>query len=88
MFQNQRFPDLGGWFEVGTLDQDPLAGIETLAPLAQKAGIATCLVLVPGGEHTFQLWSEAFRDSLPWMAARLGLVRMVPEMTEKCQKNP
>jgi hypothetical protein len=30
-------------------------------------------VTIPGGEHTFAVWSAAFRDSLPWIAARLGI---------------
>jgi S-formylglutathione hydrolase FrmB len=76
---------LGGWFEVGGDDGDPVAAAQTLAPLAAAAGIATCLIVVPDGEHTFDVWSAAFRRSLPWMAARLGLVPATPQMTAGCQ---
>ena len=68
-----RFDKLGGWFEVGSDDSDPLAAQRALVPAATAAGVTTCSVVVPGGEHTFQLWTAAFKASLPWVAARLGI---------------
>jgi S-formylglutathione hydrolase FrmB len=56
-----RFHDLGGWFEVGSADADPLAAARQLAPMAARAGIDTCLVVVPGGGHTFDVWRPAFQ---------------------------
>lgn len=82
---NPAYRNLAGWFDVGGADGDPLAAAQTLAPLAAAAGIATCLIVVPDGEHTFDVWSAAFRQSLPWMAARLGLVPATPQMTAGCQ---
>jgi S-formylglutathione hydrolase FrmB len=79
------FRNLGGWFEVGSDDGDPLAAAQKLAPLAAGARITTCLIVVPDGGHTFDVWSAAFRGSLPWMAARLGLVPATPQMTAGCQ---
>ncbi len=69
----RRFEQLGGWFEVGSDDSDPLAAQQALVPAASSAGVTTCSVVVPGGEHTFQVWTEAFKSSLPWAAARLGI---------------
>jgi S-formylglutathione hydrolase FrmB len=85
---DERFRGMGGWFEVGSEDAEPLAAAEQLAPLAQRAGVATCLVVVPGDGHTFDVWSAAFRDSLPWLAARLGMVPETPAMTTRCQRLP
>lgn len=68
------YPDTGAWFEVGAQDGQPLAATGELVPLARRAGIATCEVVIPGGGHTFEVFSRAFSDSLPWMAGRLGLV--------------
>jgi S-formylglutathione hydrolase FrmB len=79
------FRGVGGWFEVGGDDGDPLAAAQKLAPLAAAAGITTCLIVAPDGGHTFDVWSAAFRRSLPWMAARLGLVPATPQMTAGCQ---
>jgi S-formylglutathione hydrolase FrmB len=79
-----RYRGMGGWFEVGGDDAEPLAAADRLAPLARQAGIDTCLVVVPGGEHSFSVWSEAFRDSLPFLAARVGLVPQTAEMTRDC----
>ncbi len=80
-----RFPGMGGWFEVGSTDVEPLAAARELAPLAAAAGIDTCLVVVAAGAHTFDLWSSAWRSALPWVAARLGLVPADPSMTGACQ---
>jgi S-formylglutathione hydrolase FrmB len=85
LLRSTRFPQLGGWFEVGALDAEPLAAAQQLAPLAAPAGIATCLVVVPDGDHTFDVWSKALRQSLPWMAQRLGLVPPQPSATAPCQ---
>jgi len=79
-----RFPATGGWFEVGSDDAEPLAAVPRLAPLASAAGISTCAVVVPGGGHTFDVWSAAFRGSLPWMAQRFGLVPPSPTATARC----
>jgi S-formylglutathione hydrolase FrmB len=72
LLQAQRFPGLGGWFQVGTDDAEPLAAIQQLAPLSRAAGISTCLVAMPGQGHTFDVWRAAFQQSLPWFAGRLG----------------
>mgnify|MGYP001328113747 CR=1 FL=1 len=75
---------MGGWFQVGSDDPLPLAAVQALAPLAGRAGIETCLVVVPGGDHTFDVWSASLRASLPWMAARLGLAPITPQLTAAC----
>jgi enterochelin esterase-like enzyme len=72
------FPTLAGWFEVGVRDAEPLAAQRLLVPAARNAGITACAVEAPGGEHTFQFWTDAFRDALPWLAARLGGEEEVP----------
>ena len=84
---NPAYRGLGGWFEVGGDDGQPLTAAQQLVPLAQRAGITTCLVVVPGAGHTFDVWSAAFSSSLPWMAGRLGLVPPTPATTASCQ-NP
>jgi len=66
------FDGMAGWFEVGSQDTDPLDAARDLQPAALKAGIATCILVRPGG-HDFDLWSEALVDSFPWLSWRLGL---------------
>jgi S-formylglutathione hydrolase FrmB len=73
LLTHRRFPLLGGWFEVGSEDHDPMVAAQWLATLATRAGIGTHLVVVPGATHTFPLWSTAFANSLPWLISRLGL---------------
>jgi S-formylglutathione hydrolase FrmB len=88
LLSGTRFPLMGGWFQVGALDAEPLAATQQLAPLAAGAGIATCLVVMPDGAHTFDVWSTAFRRSLPWMAQRLGLVPASPAAAASCHPPP
>jgi S-formylglutathione hydrolase FrmB len=73
LLRNGRFPRLGGWFQVGADDDQPYQAIQQLEPLAHAAGIATCSVVMPGEGHTFVVWSDAFRQALPFFAKRLGL---------------
>ncbi len=73
LLRNQRFPNTAGWFEVGTDDHAPLVAQRTLVPLSTSAGILTCSQEVAGAGHTFTLWEDAFRDSLPFLSWRLGL---------------
>jgi S-formylglutathione hydrolase FrmB len=73
LLTTNRYPRLGGWFEVGTADSGPLAAQHRLAPLARQAGIAVCTREIAGGGHSFAVWSQSFKDSLPWISERLGL---------------
>jgi S-formylglutathione hydrolase FrmB len=73
------FDGTAGWFEVGAQDTGPLDAAHELQPAALRAGIATCILVRPGG-HDFDLWSQALADSLPWLAWRLGLT---PEPTSE-----
>jgi S-formylglutathione hydrolase FrmB len=67
------FPGLGGWFESGSDDGDPLAAAKQLEPLSTAAGIDTHLVVVPRAGHSPDVWQTAFADSLPWLAGRFGM---------------
>ena len=64
---------LAGWFEVGDSDSEPLREIQAVAAQARQAGIATCLLVRPGG-HDFALWHQALEDSLPWISTGLGML--------------
>jgi S-formylglutathione hydrolase FrmB len=72
LLANHRFPALGGWFEVGDADGEPFAATQTLVPLARRAGITACEVVLPAGGHTFDVFAQAYADSLPWIAGRIG----------------
>ena len=79
LLQRGRFDGVAGWFEVGNQDTQPLQAAHQLQPAARRAGIATCIVVRPGG-HDFTIWSQALEDSFPWLAWRLGLT---PEPTHE-----
>jgi S-formylglutathione hydrolase FrmB len=71
--KNNRYPDLGGWFAVGTSDGDAQRAQATIVPLARSAGILTCTSMVPNGTHDFGFAAQAFQDALPWLANRIGV---------------
>ena len=83
-----RYRALGAWFEVGGNDSQPLEAARALAPLTRQADIDTCLVVVPGGQHTFTVWSAALRASLPFLTARIGMVPQTADMTSRCTTPP
>lgn len=72
LLQRGHFDGVAGWFEVGNQDAQPLQAAHRLQPAARRAGIATCILVRPGG-HDFTVWSQALEDSFPWLAWRLGL---------------
>ena len=72
LLRNGHFIGMAGWFEAGRDDQEPLQAAHLLQPAALHAGIATCILVRPGG-HDFDVWSQALEDSFPWLSWRLGL---------------
>lgn len=78
IFASKRFTGSAGWFEVGTADAEPLAAQRSISALTVTAGIDTCTREIPWGQHSFTVWAEAFRDSLPWLSGRLGLTPRPP----------
>ena len=62
---------------------DRRRGLPARAP--PRPGMTTCLVIVPDQGHTFVLWAKAFEQSLPWLAARTGMIDETEEMTEPCE---
>lgn len=71
LLAQQRFAGLGGWFEQGGDDPEPVAAATKLASLSQKAGIDTHIVTVPHAAHTFSLWRAAFGQALGWIMRRV-----------------
>ncbi|KAA5838174.1 alpha/beta hydrolase-fold protein [Saccharopolyspora hirsuta] len=70
---HRRYPGVHGFFAVGSDDPEPLAAQSQLTDLARRAGVETSAVVVPGGEHTFDVWRAGFAAALPWIAERIGL---------------
>ena len=83
LLSGARYVGMGGWFTAGQQDPQPLANTQQLARLARPTGMQVCLTTPPGG-HDFQFWSDAFRDSLPWLSWRLGLTPPPKETTARC----
>jgi S-formylglutathione hydrolase FrmB len=74
---HQRFAGLAGWFAAGAQDPDAVQAARQLQPLAANAGVDTCIE-TPPGRHSFDFWSQAFNDSLPWLSWKL---KLTPEPT-------
>lgn len=65
-------PGVHGRFIAGLDDEEDRDAARALADAANRAGLPTSYSELPGG-HTWKVWSAGFRDSLPWLSARLGL---------------
>lgn len=85
LLRNGHFDGVAGWFEVGEQDADPLTAAHQLQPAALAAGIATCILVDPGG-HDYDLWSQALQDAFPWLSWRLGLTAEPKTEPAHCQQ--
>ena len=83
LLKDRSYPGLAGWLAVGKDDARPLAAANRLQPLAEAAGIDTCLEILPGS-HDFGVWNQAFTDSLPWLSWKLGLTPPPPTEPATC----
>ncbi len=86
ILKDKRFPGMAGWFEVGGQDSEADIAQKVMAPLARRAGIDTCVRVVPGGGHDFDTWEQAFKDSLPWLSWRLNLTPKPRTMSAVCRQ--
>ena len=80
---HQHFTGLAGWFEVGAQDSGSLQAAHTLNGLALSAGIDACIA-TPPGSHNFDLWTQAFKDSLPWLSWKLKLTPEPKSVPAQC----
>ncbi|HTB21356.1 MAG TPA: alpha/beta hydrolase-fold protein [bacterium] len=80
---HQHFTGLAGWFAAGAQDPAALQAARTLAPLASNAGIDTC-IMTPPGRHGFDFWTQAFKDSLPWLSWKLKLTPQPQSIPAQC----
>jgi len=83
LLTHQRFTGMSGWFEAGAQDSEALPAARALQGLAANAGIGTCLATPPGA-HNFDFWTQAFRDSLPWLSWKLKLTPQPPSVPAHC----
>jgi S-formylglutathione hydrolase FrmB len=84
LLETNTYSGVAGWFEVGDQDTEPVQAARSLQPAALKAGIATCILIRPGG-HDFALWTQALEDAFPWLAWRLGLTAEPATEPAHCQ---
>ncbi len=68
-----RSDGLAGWFEVGDQDTDPREGARSVQPAALKAGIATGVLVRPGGTNSAS-GVRPSRIHSHWLTWRLGLI--------------
>ena len=71
LLRTSHFPGLGGWFECGRRDPASWHDQAELVPLARRAGLDVVDRVVAGRGHDFTLWTQAFAQSLPFLAAHL-----------------
>ncbi|MFI6638440.1 alpha/beta hydrolase [Streptomyces sp. NPDC050504] len=68
-----RFPDTAGLFVYGEDDDVYGPQQEKVHRAALRAGMKAEIVVVAGG-HSWQVWREALKSQLPWVARQQGLI--------------
>lgn len=68
-----RFPDTAGLFVYGKEDDKYGPQQEKVYRAALKAGMRAEILAVDGG-HSWQVWREALKSQLPWVAKQQGLI--------------
>lgn len=72
LLKSHKYVGMGGFFGVGSTDNPALiSGLKTLYALSKSRGIDSAFNEVNGG-HTFAVWRETFRNSLPWISKKIG----------------
>jgi enterochelin esterase-like enzyme len=80
----QKYPSLAGWFSAGSSDTPSVQASQQLAAAAKDAGFRQVCLTLPPGSHNFLFWSEAFKDSLPWMSWQIGLTPKPTSVPAHC----
>jgi enterochelin esterase-like enzyme len=83
LLTHQKYPGMAGWFAAGAQDNHALQAARALQPLAASAGIATCIA-TPPGKHSFDFWTQAYQDSLPWLSWKLKLTPQPKSIPAQC----
>ncbi|WP_375486163.1 alpha/beta hydrolase [uncultured Jatrophihabitans sp.] len=71
LLARHRYPHLAVWFECGNDDGTVLNDQSMLARLARRTVGAVKVATVPGG-HTWKVWQESLRSTLPWFWTHSG----------------
>lgn len=74
LLQTRKYPGMHVYFGVGGNDDQPIQAMQELSALTRKDGIDTRTEILPGREHTFDVWRDLFASSLPWINEQLGLM--------------
>lgn len=77
LLAKRNYPSIGGYFAIGKKDKKNLVDdMRLLFEASQKAKIESVYEAI-GGEHSFNVWAQGFKDALPWMSNRLGATQCV-----------
>ncbi|MGF7229250.1 MAG: alpha/beta hydrolase [Candidatus Saccharibacteria bacterium] len=67
-----KYPNMGGFFAIGKSDNPKTVdNLQSLYQLTKQSDMNSVLEMI-GGEHTFNVWQQSFKDALPWIANQLG----------------
>ncbi|MFA5004407.1 MAG: alpha/beta hydrolase-fold protein [Candidatus Saccharimonadales bacterium] len=71
LLEQHNYSDMGGFFSVGKEDSLKVtAATRQLYQQSKAAGIESIYETI-GGNHTFAVWQQSFKDALPWLSNRL-----------------
>ena len=72
LLAKNNYKGMGGYFGVGKQDNRNVTdAADSLYQAAKNAGIESIYESIEG-HHTFNVWQQSFKDSLPWISNRMG----------------
>ncbi|GAC1570360.1 MAG: hypothetical protein NVS3B23_01920 [Candidatus Saccharimonadales bacterium] len=72
LLQKNKYPMINGYFAASKNDSFRVTqSTRSLYMQSKVAGIDSIFETV-GGEHTFKVWEDTYRDGLPWIANKIG----------------
>ena len=72
LLAEHKYPNVGGYFVTARSDNLGLVNsIHNNYYEAKNAGVSAIYESI-NGNHTFSVWQQAFKDSIPWLSNRLG----------------
>jgi len=82
LLQKNKYKGMGGYFAIGNDDNLTIVNDMGILYQASKAAGIESIYEEIGGQHTFAVWQQAYKDALPWLSNRLGATECSASCTQ------
>ncbi|HET9098318.1 MAG TPA: alpha/beta hydrolase-fold protein [Candidatus Saccharimonadales bacterium] len=78
LLKTRRYKGIGGFFGGGNQDAVNVTQAQSQLYQESKAAGIDAVSEVVNGAHTFNVWAQTYKDSLPWISDRIGATQCGP----------